>query len=117
MTNVFNAVNAARAFGIQCFVAGPNVLTATIVLTIRPATGYTISTLGPAVQSAVVAAVQKVATGATLFVSAVEAAALSVAGVAAVRPGTTINAVNADLIPSATQEIRTATADVTVGQY
>lgn len=117
LTNVFNAVNAARAFGIQCFVAGPNVLTATIVLTIRPATGYTISTLGPAVQSAVVAAVQKVATGATLFVSAVEAAALSVAGVAAVRPGTTINAVNADLIPSATQEIRTATADVTVGQY
>lgn len=117
LTDVFNAVNAVRAFSVQANVAGPTIISATIALTIRVASGYTASTVEAAVQAAIVAAVNALAFGATLYISAVETAALSVAGVTAVKSGTTINASTNDLTCTSSQEIRTTTGSVSVGTY
>ncbi len=119
LASVFNAVNGARAFGIEAFVSGPvTTLPLAIAITIRVASGYTAATVESAVQNAIAAAVNAMAAGATVFVSSVvEAAALSVAGCQAVRPGTTINGVAADYTPAATVEPRTTISNISTGTY
>ena len=117
VSNVYAAVYAVRAFGIEPFASGPNVTTATISITIRLAVGATLGVVGPAVKNAIAVTTNALLAGATLFVSAVEQAALTVAGCAAVQPGTTINSANADLVPAGNHEVRTATTDIAVGTY
>jgi uncharacterized phage protein gp47/JayE len=117
ITSVANAVNAARAFGIRAFVAGPNVTTVSISITIRVAAGYVVGTVQAAVQNAIVAVLGALLVNQTLYVSAVEGAALGVAGVVSVRPGTTLNGVNADLTPASSYELRTSIGAVAVGTY
>ena len=118
LTAITAAVDATRAFGVQAYVAGPNVLTATIAITVRVASGASETTVNAAVAAAVVAAVDaNTATGAELYVSTCEAAALAVANVVSVQPGTTINGTNADLTPSSIQEIRTTLNNVSVSNY
>ena len=118
LTAITAAVDATRAFGVQAYVAGPNVLTATIAITVRVASGASETTVNAAVAAAVVAAVNaNTATGAELYVSTCEAAALAVANVVSVQPGTTINGTNADLTPSSIQEIRTTLNNVSVSNY
>lgn len=117
LASVFNAVNGARAFGIQAFVVGPVTTVLTIAITIRVASGYTASAVEAAVQNAIAAAVNALAGGATVFVSSVEAAALTVAGCEAVKPGTTINGLAQDFTPAATVEPRTTVSDISVGTY
>ena len=117
LTAITTAVNATRAFGVQAYVAGPNVLTATISITVRIASGANATTVNAAVAAAIVAATNTGTTGQELYVSTCESAALSVANVVSVQPGTTINGSNADLTPNANQEIRTTLSNVSVGNY
>lgn len=117
LNTVYAAADSVRAFSVQPFVVGPNILTATIVLAVRLAPGYTLGALQTAVVSAVAAVVNQLATNATLFVSAVNAAASSVVGVVAVQSGTTINGFAADLVPPPSYEIRTSATTITVGSY
>lgn len=116
--NVFTAVDAVRAFGVQAFVAGPNVTTVPIGLLARVATGYVSATVLAAVKNAVAAATNQLAAGATLFVGAIIQAALSVPGCEAVNaPTVTINGAAADFTPGATYEVRTSVTNITVGTY
>ena len=117
ITNVFNAVNAARAFSVQPFVSAPNITTGIVVITIRVAGGFNPVTVAAAVKSAITTATDALLAGATWYVSTVEGAALSVLGVTSVQPGTTLNGSNADLTPAANFEVRTAVSHITVGTY
>ena len=118
INSVYNAVYATRALPIQPFVVGPTVLTPTIALDIRVASGYTSATVEANVQVAVVTMVNALSIGATLFISSIEEAALSVAGVVAVKPNnTTINSAQADLIATDVEAARITTSDVSVGTY
>lgn len=118
LTNVFNAVDAVRAFGITPYVSAPNVTAATISIAIRLAAGYVLGSVGPDVKNAIAAYVNTLLGGATLFLSDVGEAALSVTGCMAWQVSTaTINSVNGDLVPASNHEIRTTTGDITVSSY
>jgi len=118
LNNVYNAVFAARAFTVEPFVIGPTSVTATIVLAIRIAAGYTTSVVETAVKNAIASYVNELGEGVTLYVSQVEFAALGVPGVTSVKPAnTTINGVQADLTCTSTQTINTTTGAITVTTY
>ena len=118
LTNVFNAVFAARAFTVQPFVIGPVAVPAVIALAVRVASGFVSASVTTAVQNAVVSFVQTLGEGATLFISQIEAAALAVPGVVSVKPAnTTINGLQADLTCTGIQTISTSISAVTVGTY
>ncbi|HTI81725.1 MAG TPA: baseplate J/gp47 family protein [Acetobacteraceae bacterium] len=116
--NVFTAIDAVRAFGVQAFAAGPNVTTATIGLLIRVAENFVTATVIAAVQNSIAASTNQLVAGETLYVSAIIEAALSVPGCAAVNaPTVTINGTAADFTPSAAFEIRTSVPNIAVGTY
>ena len=117
LNSVFAAVDAVRAFSVQPFVSGPTQFIATISLMVHVTTGATAAAVITAVQNAVAAAVNDLAPGQTLYVSTIFQAAIGVANVAAVGPVITINGTQADLVPSAVQEVRTTVGNVTVGTY
>lgn len=117
LNTVYQAADAVRAFSIQPFVSAPNIQTATIVLSVRLAAGYTLGGLQTAIKTAVVAVVNSLNTNDTLFVYAIDTAAGSVPGVVAVQPGTTIDGFASDLTPNQSYEIRTTSSLTTVGSY
>jgi hypothetical protein len=117
LSSVSTAVDATRAFGVQQFTATPTLVTATILITVRVASGYNVATVNAAVQAAISAKVNAGSTGQTAYISDAEGAALGVQGVVAVQPGTTINGIAADLVPTPSQEIRSGLTNITVGNY
>jgi hypothetical protein len=114
---VSTAVDETRAFGVQQFTATPALITATIQITIRVASGFNVTNVNAAVQAAISAKVNAGSTGQTLYISDAEGAALGVQGVVAVLPGTTINGIVGDLVPTPGQEIRSGVGNITVGNY
>ena len=117
LSSVSTAVDATRAFGVQQFTATPSLVTATIIITIRVASGYNVASVNAAAQAAISAKVNAGSTGQTLYISDAEGAALGVQGVVAVQPGTKINGIAADLVPTPSQEIRSSLTNITVGNY
>jgi hypothetical protein len=114
---VSTAVDETRAFGVQQFTATPSLITATIQITIRVASGFNVTNVNAAAQAAISAKVNAGNTGQTLYISDAEGAALGVQGVVAVLPGTTINGIVGDLVPTPGQEIRSGVGNITVGNY
>ena len=102
---------------MQQFTATPSLVTATILITIRVASGYNVASVNAAAQAAISAKVNAGSTGQTLYISDAEGAALGVQGVVAVQPGTKINGIAADLVPTPSQEIRSSLTNITVGNY
>ncbi len=118
VSSVSTAVDATRAFGVQMFVAPPTILTATITITVRVASGSNITSVNAAVQAAISAKVDAAAAGQTVYISDIEGAALGVQGVISVQPGATkINGLLADLVPTPSQEIKAGVGNITVGNY
>lgn len=121
LTQIFNAVDAVRAFSVQPFVVPPSSIQAVMALAIHLGPlpfGTTAAVVNTAVQNAIATMVNSLGPGATLYASAVITSALSVAGVAAVNPGSlTINGGSADLIPSVAQEIRSTVPSISVSNY
>lgn len=117
INNVFDAVNATRAFTVQPFVVAPTTIIANIVITVRLAPNTVSSLVNPLIQQAIAGIVNERIPGTPLYASDVDAAAKLVTGVVAVRSGTTINGIAADLIPTASQEIRTTVTNINVENY
>lgn len=131
-STLLNAVTAAiaavKAKGIRFQVYGPTVVTPSVVLNVRVATGYVAGSVQEAVNAAVVTATNAVVLPNgdvnpssyenNYYISLIEGAALAVPGVVSVQPGQTkINGTNADYALNAVQEVRITSENVTVGSY
>lgn len=114
---VYAAVDKTRAFSVQPYVVAPTVLTITIAIAVRLATGIVAAVANTAIANAISLALNALGPGATAYVSTIDATALLIAGVVSVRPGTTINGSAADFAPSASQEVRTTVANIAVSNY
>jgi baseplate J-like protein len=117
LTTVYGAIDRVRAFSVQPFSVGPNILNALISLSVRLAPNILLGTVQALIQAAVAEAVSNLNTNDTLFVQTVNSAAMTVAGVVAVQPGTTINGLASDLVPAPSFEIRSGVNSISVGQY
>jgi hypothetical protein len=98
----------------------PTTILASIALVLRVAASLSTpaAVINTNVQTAVATMVNDLGPGATLFLSAIVSVALAVPGVTAVNTSAlTINGSPFDLIPSASEEIRTAVSNISVTNY
>lgn len=114
---VFAAFDATRAFSVQPFVTGPADLPASIVIAVRLTNPSTAATVNTQIQNAIVSLVNALPPGGILYVSNIMGAATAIAGVVSAQPTVTINGLQADLVPTVSQEIRTTQGAVTVTNY
>lgn len=120
LTLVENAVNAIRGFTIRFQGAyAPTLVTPTISLSVRSASGYSSAVAEANAAAAVLAAVNATPLdNLWLYTSAIEAAAMGAEGVAAVQPGSTkINGANADLALTLVQLPSVTLSNITVSSY
>ena len=113
ITAVGNAVNVARACGIQSVVLGPAALPVNVTMTITAAGGYTLAAVEAAVQAALSAFINAAEFGPTLSYVAMGTVASGVSGVASVSAGYTLNAGAIDLAAPAGAVFRAGTITIT----
>jgi hypothetical protein len=120
LTAVDTAIQAVRGFTIRYQGSyAPTLITPTIALNIRVASGYNSTAVESAVKTAIVNAVNAIPlTATTLFADQIADAALSVSGCQGVQLSSVlINGSNADLTIATVQRPHIAASNVTVGTY
>ena len=114
---VANAVAAVRGLSILSSVIGPQLVSGTVSLAVRLASGYTLAMVTASVQDAVATFSTTLTIGGAAYIDAIMDAAKSVTGVLSVAPTMLIDGVNSDLLVTPLEVWRVTAGNVTVTSY
>lgn len=114
---VANAVTAVRGLSILSSVIGPQLVSGTVSLAVRLASGYTLAMVTAPVQDAVATFSTTLTIGGAAYIDAIMDAAKSVTGVLSVAPTMLIDGVNSDLLVTPLEVWRVTAGNVTVTSY
>lgn len=109
---VGNAVEATRPIGSSYAVFGPTVITATVAMTITVSAGYDKPSLAAQAQAAITAYISGLTFGETLPYNRLSQIAFDVSPGITNVTGIALNGLQADLVPTAQQEIRAGSVTV-----